>query len=79
MEKRSGTMRTRPSSTASMAGFASGSIFMYHWLLTSGSTTSLQRSQWPRECCRGSIFSSSPSRSSSATMRVRASKRSKPS
>ena len=51
----------RPSSTAAMAGSASGFIFIHHCFETSGSTTVLQRWHLPTLSLYGSIFSSNPS------------------
>ena len=68
----------RPSSTALIAGSASGFIFTHHCIETSGSTMVRQRWHLPRLNLYGSIFSSSPSFSSSATTCLRASNRSSP-
>ena len=68
----------RPSSTALMAGSASGFMLIHHCLETSGSTMVLQRWHLPTLSLYGSIFSISPSFSSSATTCLRASKRSRP-
>ena len=59
----------RPSSTAAMAGSASGAIFTYHWSVSQGSRTAPLRS--PRGTCRvcGSILSSRPAPRVSATIR----------
>ena len=70
--------RVRPSSTAAMAGRASGSIFTYHWSERSGSSTVSQRWQRPsgRRC--GFAPRSSPFSASAALTALRASKRSIP-
>ncbi len=67
-----------PSSTALMAGSASGFMLIHHCFETSGSTMVLQRWHFPTLSLYGSIFSISPSASSSATTCLRASKRSRP-
>ena len=74
----SGTKRMRPLFTAASTFSASGFVRTNHCVETSGSTMVLQRSQLPTFSVCGSIFSSSPSFSRSATMRLRASKRSSP-
>ncbi len=67
-----------PSSTALMAGSASGAIRTYHWSVSQGSSTAPLRS--PRGTGRvcGSVFSSRPAASKSATTRLRASNLSRP-
>ncbi len=74
----SGTKRMRPSSTARIAGAASGAMRTYHWSVSQGSITAPLRS--PRGIVRrcGSTFSMRPAASRSATMRFRASNRSSP-
>ncbi len=74
----SGMKRVRPSSTAAMAGRASGSIFTYHWSERSGSSTVSQR--WQRPSGRRWAFAprSSPFPASAALTAFRASKRSMP-
>src|SRR5580704_4654581 len=73
-----GTNVMRPSSTALIAGSASGFIFIHHCMETSGSTMVRQRWHLRAFNLYGSIFSSSPSFSNSATTCLRASKRSRP-
>ena len=68
----------RPSSTALIAGSASGFMLIHHCFETSGSTMVLQRWHFATLSLYGSIFSISPSFSSSATTCFRASKRSSP-
>ena len=74
----SGTKRMLPSSTARIAGSASGAMRTYHWSVSQGSSTAWLRS--PRGTCSvcGSVFSIRPAASRSATTRLRASKRSRP-
>ena len=56
----SGTKRMRPSSTASMAGAASGAMRTYHWSVSQGSSTAPQRSPRGTGSVCGSVFSSRP-------------------
>ncbi len=74
----SGTKRMRPSSTARIAGSASGAMRTYHWSVSQGSSTSPERSPRGTGSVCASTFSSSPAASKSATTRLRASKRSSP-
>ena len=76
LAKRSGTMRIAPLVTASLARCASGPARTNHCVLTSGSTTTPERCEWPTAWTCGSLRSSSPSRSNCSTMAARASKRS---
>ena len=74
----SGTNLVRPCSTASMAGFASGSIFTNHCGDRRGSTTVALRWHVPTDSLCGSSFSSRPCSWRSASTCLRASKRSMP-
>ncbi len=74
----SGTNLVLPCSTASMAGFASGSIFTNHCVDSIGSTTVSQRWQWPTACTCGLLPRSSPSSFRRALTALRALKRSRP-
>ena len=56
--KRSGTIRTCPLLTASIAGAASGAIRTNHWVLISGCTIVPQRSQCPTAWVCGSTETS---------------------
>ncbi|MCY1535122.1 hypothetical protein D9M68_705130 [compost metagenome] len=72
-----GTNWMRPSSTAAMAGSASGLVETYHWSVSQGSMTVPERSPLGTFSAWSSIFSSRPAASKSATILRRASKRSR--
>ena len=74
----SGTNLVLPLSTASIAGFASGSDFTNHCSESSGSTTVLERWQRPTDSVCGSSPTSSPAASRSASTTLRASATSRP-
>ena len=74
-----GTNDAAPVSTAAIAGLASSPALQYHCTVSSGSIGTPERSPCGTWCVCGSIRSSSPSRSSSATIADRASARSRPS
>ncbi|MNF84283.1 hypothetical protein D3C84_666350 [compost metagenome] len=73
-----GTNWMRPSSTAAMAGSASGLVETYHWSVSQGSMMVPERSPLGTFSAWSSTFSSRPRASKASTMRLRASKRSSP-
>ena len=73
-----GTKRVSPERTAWAAAAASPSVFMNHWSVMRGSSTTCDRSPKGWAISLGSIVSISPSASSASTVRARASKRSRP-
>ncbi len=73
-----GTNWIRPSSTAAMASSASGLVLTYHWSVSQGSMTVPERSPFGTFSAWSSTFSSRPMASNSATMALRAAKRSMP-
>ncbi|MNZ76048.1 hypothetical protein D3C78_945430 [compost metagenome] len=73
-----GTNWMRPSSTAAMAGSASGLVETYHWSVSHGSMMVPERSPLGTLRAWSSIFSSRPAASKAATICLRASKRSNP-
>ena len=74
----SGMKRVLPSSTAAMAGLASGSIFTNHWSERSGSSTVSHRWHRPSGSGCGLVPRSSPFSAMAAFTALRASKRSIP-
>ena len=74
----SGTKRTCPWRTTSSAGFASGSIWIYHWSVSSGSIIVFDFSPRGMLSWCGSIFSRRPAWSKSLIICSRATKRSMP-
>ena len=73
-----GTNTVWPASTAAIAGAASVLASAYHWVVSSGSIGTSERSPCGTWWVCGSVRTSSSSRSSSATMAVRAAIRSCP-
>ena len=73
-----GTNCTSPLSTTAMALSARGLVETYHWSVSQGSITVPERSPLGTLSAWSSIFSRRPAASRSATMRLRASKRSRP-
>ncbi|MNS77390.1 hypothetical protein D3C72_1109710 [compost metagenome] len=72
-----GTNWMRPSSTAAMAGSASGLVETYHWSVSHGSMTVPERSPFGTFSAWSSMLTSRPWASRSATICLRATKRSR--
>ncbi|MNN40556.1 hypothetical protein D3C81_1546340 [compost metagenome] len=73
-----GTNWMRPSSTAAIAGSASGLVETYHWSVSHGSMTVPERSPFGTFRAWSSTLTSRPAASKSATICLRATKRSRP-